>query len=41
MSVKKKVNTKEIMNDGTNDGINDGKKSKVQKEKNIILKLNR
>ena len=35
MSVKK-VNTKEIMNDGTNDG----KKSKVQKEKNIILKLN-
>ena len=28
------------MNDGTNDGINDGKKSKVQKEKKIILKLN-
>ena len=33
MSVKKKVNTKEIMNDGTNDGINDGKKSNNRERK--------
>ena len=38
MSVKK-VNTKEIMNDGTNDGINDGKKLDLNSRKNLIINI--